>query len=97
MILAVLAVVPALGRSAGVVGVAAQVPYLGVGSDNALLQCSDSGDHLKGGAGGVGACKCPVDQGSEGICRIFLPVTGVVGQVEGRIGGGSQYIKAVYI
>ena len=57
----VLPVNPALGAVGGVVGVPALVPDLGGGGDDALLlQTGHGGDHLEGGAWGIGPLEGPV-------------------------------------
>ena len=64
MLAAVLPEDPALGAIGTVVVVLALVPNHGGGGDNSLLlQPGHGGQHLKGGAGGIGPLKRPIQKG----------------------------------
>ena len=93
----VLAPIPALGAVVLIIRVDASVHDLGIRLNDPALQSGDSGDHLKGGAGGIDTLESTVQEGLEGIGAVLRQIGRVGGQVIGGVGGGGQHLCPVHV
>ena len=89
--------IPALGAVVLIIRVDASVHDLGIRLDDPALQSGDSGDHLKGGAGGIDTLESTVQEGLEGISAVLRQIGRVGGQVIGGVGGGGQHLCPVHV